>query len=148
MIVVVFLHDGFFGFFLAHPLLAAYFFCRSCVEVLLLPSFVSLAACHKTQTLTILAIHLPTNKVKMRLIYNPSGTSHAHDALRIEQRSKQRRMYTASEKMKIVRAVDAMMATRISLSTWLLQGMGLTPQVSRLGGRMQSPYLIPQSRTS
>jgi hypothetical protein len=47
----------------------------------------------------------------MRLIYNPSGTSHARDALRIEQRSKQRRMYTASEKMKIVREVDAMMAT-------------------------------------
>jgi hypothetical protein len=47
----------------------------------------------------------------MRLIYNLSGTSHARDGLRIEQRSKQRCMYTASEKMKILRAVDTMMAT-------------------------------------
>ncbi len=35
MIVVVFLRDGFFCFFLAHPLLATYFCSRSCVEVLL-----------------------------------------------------------------------------------------------------------------
>ena len=55
-------------------------------------------------------IHLPTNKDKMRLIYNPSGTNHARDALRIENRTQQRRHYTASKKMKIVRAVDAMMA--------------------------------------
>ena len=47
----------------------------------------------------------------MRLIYNPSGTNHAHDAQRIEQRFKQRHMYTASKKMTIVRAVDAAMAT-------------------------------------
>jgi hypothetical protein len=56
-------------------------------------------------------IHLPTNKVKMRLIYNPSGTSHARDALRIENRAEQRRHFTAGEKMKILRAVDAMVAT-------------------------------------
>jgi hypothetical protein len=60
LIVVVFLRDGFFVF-LAHPLLAAYFCSRSCVEVLLLPSFLSLAACHKTQTLTILS-HSPSDK--------------------------------------------------------------------------------------
>ena len=47
----------------------------------------------------------------MRLIYNPSGTSHARDALRIENRTEQRRHFTAGEKMKIVREVDAMMAT-------------------------------------
>jgi hypothetical protein len=47
----------------------------------------------------------------MRLIYNPGGTNHARDAQRIEHRFKQKRMYTASEKMKIVRAVDAVMAT-------------------------------------
>jgi hypothetical protein len=48
----------------------------------------------------------------MRLIYNPSGTSHARDAQRIEQRTESqltRRMYTSGEKMKIVRAVEAMM---------------------------------------
>ena len=47
----------------------------------------------------------------MRLIYNPSGTSHARDALRIENRAEQRRHFTAGEKMKILRAVDAMVAT-------------------------------------
>jgi hypothetical protein len=47
----------------------------------------------------------------MRLIYFPGGTNHARDAQRIEHRFKQRHMYTASKKMKIVRAVDAAMAT-------------------------------------
>ena len=47
----------------------------------------------------------------MRLIYNLSGTSHARDAQRIETRTEQRRHFSASEKMKIVRAVDAVMAT-------------------------------------
>ena len=47
----------------------------------------------------------------MRLIYNPGGTNHARDAQRIEHRFKQKCMYTASKKMKIVCAVDAVMAT-------------------------------------
>ena len=55
-------------------------------------------------------IHLPTNKAKMRLIYNPRGTNHARDAQRIETRTEQWRQFSASEKMKIVRAVDAAMA--------------------------------------
>ena len=59
-------------------------------------------------------IHLPTNKVKMRLVYNLSGTSHACDALRVENRTERRRHLTSGEKMKIVCSVDAMMATDIS----------------------------------
>ena len=47
----------------------------------------------------------------MRLIYNLSGTSHARDALRVENRTERRRHLTSGEKMKIVRSVDAMMAT-------------------------------------
>jgi hypothetical protein len=47
----------------------------------------------------------------MRLIFNPSGTSHARDALRIENRTEQRRHFTAGEKMKILSGVDAMVAT-------------------------------------
>ena len=46
----------------------------------------------------------------MRLVYNPSGTNHARDAQRIETRTEQRRHFSASEKMKIVRAVDEAMA--------------------------------------
>ena len=85
-----------------------------------------MAACHKTQTLTILASHLPTNKVKMRLIYNPSGTSHARDALRIENRAEQRRHFSASKKMKIVHAMDAVMATE-SLSLMAATRFGVSP---------------------
>ena len=47
----------------------------------------------------------------MRLIYNPCGINHARAAERIEKRTQQKRLYTPSEKMRIVRAVDAMMAT-------------------------------------
>ena len=46
----------------------------------------------------------------MRLVYNLSGTSHARDAQRIEQRETKRRTFTAAEKMKIVRAVESAMA--------------------------------------
>ena len=47
----------------------------------------------------------------MKLIYNPSGTNHAREVLRIENRTAPRRHYTAGEKLKIVRAVDAVMAS-------------------------------------
>ena len=87
-----------------------------------------MAACHKTQTLTILASHLPTNKVKMRLIYNPSGTSHARDALRIENRAEQRHHFTAGEKMKILRAVDAMVATENLPFNMAATRLGVNPK--------------------
>ena len=34
----------------------------------------------------------------MRLIYNPSGTSHARDALRIENRAEQRRHFKTTRR--------------------------------------------------
>ena len=109
--MVVFLRDGFFcsyvmdfffffwrtlcspPIFVVGPALKSY----CCPPLFLRPR----ATKHKPSQFS--HIHLPTNKVKMRLIYNPSGTSHARDALRIENRTEQRRHFTAGEKMKIVR---------------------------------------------
>ena len=56
-------------------------------------------------------IHLPTIKVKMKLVYNLSGTSHARNAQRIEQRETKRRSFTSAEKMKLVRAVESAINT-------------------------------------
>jgi membrane-bound inhibitor of C-type lysozyme len=64
----------------------------------------------------------------MRLIYNPSGTSHARDALRIENRAEQRRHFTAGEKMKILRAVDAMVATENLPFNMAATRLGVNPK--------------------
>jgi len=102
LVVVVFLRDVFFVFFLAHPLLAAYFCSRSCVDLLLLPPLFPWPRSTKHKPSQLSHIRLPTNKDKMRLIYNLSGTSHARDAQRVEHRRSKRRSFSAGEKMKIV----------------------------------------------
>jgi hypothetical protein len=63
----------------------------------------------------------------MRLIYNPSDTSHARDALRIENRAEQRRHFTAGEKMKILCVVDAMVATETLPLNVAASRLGVNP---------------------
>jgi hypothetical protein len=63
----------------------------------------------------------------MRLIYNPSGTSHARDALCIENKAAQRRHFTAGEKIKILRSVDAMVATENLPFNMAASRLGVNP---------------------
>ena len=46
----------------------------------------------------------------MGLIYNPGGINHACEAQHVQDRVFKRQSYSSGEKMKIVRAVDKMMA--------------------------------------